>query len=168
MCDGGNPILRDVTELRRRARVFAMDAHGDISAFKNVPPAKELRDKQIEHTPAPRPSRRKNVVTETGDAEKRRSKIDAASSEEQLKYRRFLSEPMGNKGASALPGITPVAECKLHELGCGTAVKVWGKFLTLQKNPELFQIWLHDVSRASTRAVRACRRCLEEYCDMYM
>ncbi|MRC57061.1 hypothetical protein GH877_30945, partial [Bacillus thuringiensis] len=52
--------------------------------------------------------------------------------------------------------------------GCGKAAKVWGKFLMLQKNPELFQIWLHDVSGANKGAVRSCRRCLEEYCDMYM
>ena len=147
---------------------IAMDARGDLSSGRTSP-AGRLTSKHNASTPIARSrQRRKNIVTETGDAVKRRSKIDIATSVEQLKYRRFLCEPMGDKVVSALPGVTAVAESRLRERGYATAAKVWGKFLTLQKNPELFHAWMHDVSGANKRAVRSCCRCLEEYCDMYM
>jgi len=146
-----------------------MDACGDISGVKCALPNTST-DKQVSSTATGGPPlTNKNVVMETGNTVKQRSLLDDATDvNDQLKYRQFLCEPMGDKEASALPGVTSVAGCRLRERGCATAAKVWGKFLTMQKNQELFEIWLHDVSGASKRDVQACRRCLDEYCDIYM
>ena len=146
-----------------------MDACGDILGVKNASQNTSTY-KQLSSTATDGLwLTNKNVVTETGNAAKQRSLLDeAADVNDQLKYRRFLSEPMGDKEVSALPGVTSVAGCRLRERGYATAAKVWGKFLTLQKNQELFQIWLHDVSGASKQAAQACRRCLDVYCDIYM
>ena len=152
-----------------------MDARGDISAAIDIP-VKTLIVKQVlaepigDNVPCPN-SRNKQNEAESDDMKQRskpKKKVDATSSEEQLKYRQFLCEPMRDKDVAELPGITPMAACRLREIGCGTAVTIWGKFLTLQKSRKLFQIWLHDVSGAGMNAVRACCLCLEDYCEMYL
>ena len=148
-----------------------MDERGDISAARDVP-VKTLTVKQVfsewADTPDASPKLGSKPNETEADDRKPRSKVDATSSEEQLKYRRFLCEPMRDKDVAELPGITPMAACRLREIGCGTAVSVWGKYLTLQKSRELFQIWLHDVSGAGMDAVHECCRCLEDYCEMYL
>ena len=55
---------------------------------------------------------------------------------------RFVSEPVGGKPVSAIPGIGDIHANRLAEHGLTTASAVVGKFLILKKDKKAFRDWL--------------------------
>ena len=83
------------------------------------------------------------------------------------KHKKFLCEPMGDKKVDKLPGISAVSACRLGCMGCNYAYAVWGKFLSLGKDPRLFQNWLQQVTCATLPHAEACCDCLMEYTNRF-
>ena len=102
------------------------------------------------------PKTKKRTRTEADEMQCKRRKC-------HWKHDGFVSEPMGDKDVTKLPGISKANGCKLRHLGCHSAYIVWAKFLVLGKDPVLFQCWLHDMTDASLPDTQACCDCLMEY-----
>nr|XP_056709801.1 barrier-to-autointegration factor-like [Euleptes europaea] len=84
------------------------------------------------------------------------------------KHRDFVGEPMGEKPVSSLAGIGDVLGKKLEAKGFHKASDVFGQFLVLKKDEDLFRAWLKDTCGASAKQSRDCSGCLREWCDAFM
>ena len=84
------------------------------------------------------------------------------------KHRRFVSEPIYDKGVRAVPGIGKVYGKKLTEDGYGTARSLLDQFLHLQRNKGLFKQWLNGVCGARELFQDYCYSGLNEWCDQYL
>ncbi|XP_052770070.1 barrier-to-autointegration factor-like [Mya arenaria] len=83
-------------------------------------------------------------------------------------HRDFVKEPMGNKSATALPGIGIVAGRNLSAAGYAKASNVFGKFLVLNRDETQFKKWLMSTAGANTGQQNQCYQCLVEYNSKWM
>ena len=84
------------------------------------------------------------------------------------KYRNFISEPMGGKNVTELPGIGSAYGAILCANGFDTADTVLGQFLVLKRNEEMFKAWLHSVCGANSRYQEYCYNGLNSWCNSYI
>lgn len=80
----------------------------------------------------------------------------------------FVDEPMGNKSCTDLPGISVVLGKRLSDAGFDKAYCVFGQFLLLKKNKELFQEWLNMEVAANKWQSERCYKCLLEWCNQFL
>ncbi|XP_046561950.1 barrier-to-autointegration factor-like isoform X2 [Haliotis rubra] len=84
------------------------------------------------------------------------------------KHRNFVSEPMGLKPVTELPGIGPVLGGRLRGAGFDKAYVVLGQFLLLKKDEELFVDWLKEACHANSKQAGDCFTCLKTWCDSFL
>lgn len=92
----------------------------------------------------------------------------ATTSTTSKKHRQFVSEPMGDKPVTELPGVGPVLAAKLTEAGFDKAYVVLGQFLVLKKDLELFEMWFRDVTGGNRKHSFDCSRALADWCDEFL
>lgn len=84
------------------------------------------------------------------------------------KLRNFVSEPIGDKLVSELPGIGEALGQRLQRKGYATAYNVLGQYLLLNKQEELFIDWMKMTSGANSKQAADCYAALHEWCSSYM
>ena len=84
-----------------------------------------------------------------------------------LKHHKFCREPIGDKPASALPGIGPASSLRLKKHGIHKASTVMRHFIFLYKDKESFENWLDDKCRSNKRHGGACYNALKEWLDQF-
>ncbi|XP_054874672.1 barrier-to-autointegration factor-like [Amphiprion ocellaris] len=81
------------------------------------------------------------------------------------KQRNFVSELIGDKPVTALPGVRPDLGKKLQQKGYERADKLLGRFLVMRRDTEAFSDWLRRTSGAKPHLATSCINALQEYCD---
>jgi len=81
------------------------------------------------------------------------------------KHNNFVSEPLGNKPVTALPGIGPKLGQSLERKGYEQASQVVGQYMAMGKQEAKFSGWLQTKTPANTRQARECTKGVAEYCD---
>ncbi|VDN85119.1 unnamed protein product [Brugia pahangi] len=85
-----------------------------------------------------------------------------------VKHREFVSEPMGEKEVTAVAGIGPTYGEKLSKAGFDKAYVLFGQFLLLKKEKELFVDWLKEVAGVSSNHALSAYNCLNEWSEQYI
>ncbi|VDD87667.1 unnamed protein product [Enterobius vermicularis] len=85
-----------------------------------------------------------------------------------VKHREFISEPMGEKEVTAIAGIGPTYGEKLTQAGFDKAYVVFGQFLLLKKEKDLFVDWLKEVAGVSSHHATSAYNCLKEWSDQFI
>ena len=80
----------------------------------------------------------------------------------------FVSEPIGNKPATDLPGIGAKLGKNLSDKGFDKANHVLGHFLLLKRNHYLFEEWLREISNANDKQANDCYNCLDEWVEQFL
>ena len=84
------------------------------------------------------------------------------------KHRDFVSEPIGEKDVSELPGIGEVLGGRLSEAGFDRAYIVLGKFLMLRQDRCQFLDWIEETAGANAKQGEDCYESLREWCDNHI
>lgn len=84
------------------------------------------------------------------------------------KHSNFVMEPMGEKPVTDLAGIGETLGKRLESKGFDKAYVVFGQFLVLKKNEELFTEWLKDTCGANSNQARQTFQCLQEWADQFL
>ncbi|KAI0237595.1 Barrier-to-autointegration factor [Lamellibrachia satsuma] len=84
------------------------------------------------------------------------------------KYELFITEPMGFKDVTELPGIRGVLGERLSRAGYDKAYVVLGKFLMLKKNKRLFMMWAQHICGANQKQAFDCYSCLNDWCKTFL
>ena len=84
------------------------------------------------------------------------------------KHRNFVSEPMGEKPVTDLPGIGRVLGRRLSEEGFTHAYVVLGQFLLFKKSEAMFKDWLQDICGANAKQQSDCFCCLADWCESFL
>ncbi|XP_046561947.1 barrier-to-autointegration factor-like [Haliotis rubra] len=79
------------------------------------------------------------------------------------KQQNFVSEPMGDKPVTALPGIGPVLGERLNEAGFDKAKDVLGQYLVMKEDKESFKGWVKDTCDANSKQAEDCANCLKDW-----
>lgn len=79
------------------------------------------------------------------------------------KHATFVSEPMGNKPATALPGIGPVLGARLLDQNAGRADNVFGTYLVQNKDEGSFVAGMKANIGANTGQATACYHGVNEW-----
>ncbi|VDK47099.1 unnamed protein product [Anisakis simplex] len=94
-----------------------------------------------------------------------------------LKHREFISEPMGEKEVTAVAGIGPAYGEKLTKAGFDKAYVLFGQFLLLKKDKELFIDWLRsnpypfifqEVASVSSHHATSAYNCFKEWSEQFI
>lgn len=75
---------------------------------------------------------------------------------------------MGDKDVNELPGIGPVLGKRLREQGFDKAYIVFGQFLLLKKNEELFLTWIKERVGANAKQGGDCYKALFEWANAFL
>ena len=92
----------------------------------------------------------------------------ARMSSTSQKHRDFVAEPMGEKPVTDLPGIGPVLGERLSAKGFDKAYVVFGQFLVLKKNEELFLDWIKETCSANAKQGGDCYTGLNEWANSFL
>lgn len=84
------------------------------------------------------------------------------------KAQNFCSEPMGEKPVTAIAGIGDVLGKRLEKEGFDLAYVLFGQFLLLKCDEELFSSWFKDICGANSKQAKDCYTCLAEWKDQFM
>ncbi|XP_078462338.1 barrier-to-autointegration factor-like [Lampetra fluviatilis] len=84
------------------------------------------------------------------------------------KHRAFVSEPMGDKPVTDLPGIGPTLGSRLQKEGLDKAYKLLGQYLQVGKKEEIFKKKLKDTFGADEEQASACYACLKEWSNNHL
>ncbi|KAK5979966.1 hypothetical protein GCK32_000067 [Trichostrongylus colubriformis] len=85
-----------------------------------------------------------------------------------VKHREFIGEPMAEKEVTAVAGIGPAYGAKLAEVGFDKAYILFGQFLLLKKDEDLFTEWLKDTAGVSARHAKSAYDCLNAWAEQYI
>ena len=84
------------------------------------------------------------------------------------KHRDFTAEPMAEKPVTDLPGIGPALGDRLCSAGFDKAYIVYGQFLVLKKNEELFLAWIKQTCGANAKQGGDCYNALLEWSNSFL
>ncbi len=84
------------------------------------------------------------------------------------KHRNFVAEPMSDKPVTELAGIGEVLGKRLEAKGFDKAYVVFGQFLILKKNRDLFVDWLKDMASANNKQATDCYQCLADWSEEFL
>ncbi|KAA3671187.1 barrier-to-autointegration factor [Paragonimus westermani] len=84
------------------------------------------------------------------------------------KLRNFVTEPIGDKLVTELPGIGLKLGERLQDKGFDKANVVLGQFLLLKCDEELFKDWLRDSCGANAKQSDDCYVALKEWCASFI
>ncbi|KAG0423036.1 hypothetical protein HPB47_001184 [Ixodes persulcatus] len=84
------------------------------------------------------------------------------------KRRNFVSEPMGNKHVTTLPGIGEALGEKLEGKGYDKASKLLGEFLVQKKDKTLFTETLQKNCGANRKQASDCYNALKDWSDSFL
>ncbi|KAG0424459.1 hypothetical protein HPB47_028323 [Ixodes persulcatus] len=93
--------------------------------------------------------------------------VDTMSTTSQ-KRRNFVSEPMGNKHVSTLPGIGEALGERLERRGYDKASKLLGEFLVHNKDKTLFTETLQKNCGANRKQASDCYDALKDWSDAFL
>ncbi|MFH4973432.1 hypothetical protein AB6A40_000141 [Gnathostoma spinigerum] len=85
-----------------------------------------------------------------------------------LKHREFISEPMGDKDITAVAGIGPTYGTKLSKLGYDKAYVLFGQYLLLKKDKELFIDFLKEKAGMTEHYANSAYECLKEWGEQFI
>ncbi|KAI1725256.1 barrier to autointegration factor domain-containing protein [Ditylenchus destructor] len=85
-----------------------------------------------------------------------------------VKHREFIGEPMGDKEVTAVAGIGEIYGKKLTDKGFDKAYVLFGQFLLLKKDKDLFLDWLKEEVGVSAQHGNSCFTCLDEWASHHM
>ena len=81
----------------------------------------------------------------------------------QERYRNMLGEPMNDKSVDELPGIDFKAAEPLINLGNDYAYVLFGKYLVMQRNKDVFRNWLISKTKMKRQYAKLCVSCLGDW-----
>ncbi|XP_067680477.1 barrier-to-autointegration factor-like [Haliotis asinina] len=96
------------------------------------------------------------------------NQVKASGGMATQKHRDFVSEPMGQKPVTDLPGIGRSLGDELREAGFPKARNVLGKFLEMNQDRNRFKRWLQSKCRANESQAQACYMALKTWCDSHI
>ncbi|KHJ99521.1 barrier to autointegration factor [Oesophagostomum dentatum] len=85
-----------------------------------------------------------------------------------VKHREFIGEPMAEKEVTAIAGIGPTYGAKLAEIGFDKAYILFGQFLLLKKDEDLFTEWLKDTAGVSAHHAKSAYNCLNAWAEQFI
>uniref|UniRef100_A0A5S6QS29 Barrier-to-autointegration factor 1 n=1 Tax=Trichuris muris TaxID=70415 RepID=A0A5S6QS29_TRIMR len=85
-----------------------------------------------------------------------------------VKHRDFVIESMTGKDISTVAGIGEAYAKTLREEGFDQASVLFGQFLLLRKDEELFVAWLKEFAGMNSRHAHVCARCFAEWALQHM
>jgi hypothetical protein len=85
-----------------------------------------------------------------------------------LKYKYFVSEQMGDKEISVIPGICENSIFRLENLGFDYAYMLLGQFFVLYKNEEAFHEWLVSKTGMSKQSSKLSAKSMTSWCEAFM
>ncbi|CAG0896105.1 unnamed protein product [Cyprideis torosa] len=83
------------------------------------------------------------------------------------KHKNFTAEIMGEKLVTEIAGIGDVLGKRLADKGYDKAYLLFGQFLLLRKDKEVFADWLKENIKANPKQANDCANCLYDWCQMY-
>jgi hypothetical protein len=86
----------------------------------------------------------------------------------QERFRNMLGEPMNDKSVDELPGIDFKAAEILINLGYDYAYVLFGKYLVMQRNKDVFINWLISKTKMKRQYAELCVTCLEDWAVEYI
>lgn len=84
------------------------------------------------------------------------------------KHRDFVSEPIGEKDVSSIPGIGAVLAKRLGEKGFPKAYNLLGQVLLLNKDKAVFMEWLTECCQANSKQSQECATALCEWAGAHI
>ena len=84
------------------------------------------------------------------------------------KYKNFISEPIGDKNCSEIPGIGVTLSYRLDINGYKKAYMLLGQFLLLHKREDWFRNWLEDFYGANSFQSKNTYDALNYWCINYI
>ncbi|TGZ65963.1 hypothetical protein CRM22_005605 [Opisthorchis felineus] len=84
------------------------------------------------------------------------------------KHRNFVTEPIGEKLVTELPGIGERLGERLEAKGFEKASVVLGQFLLLRRDEELFKDWLKEACGANAKQADDCFTALRDWCGSFI
>lgn len=91
----------------------------------------------------------------------------SSKSSTTLKHRIFTGEPMGDKKITEIPGIGPVAEKKFAKHNYNFAYQIFGEYLILKKDVEVFSKFLSDIGGMNAPNIKNCVESIETWSDSF-
>jgi hypothetical protein len=86
----------------------------------------------------------------------------------QERYRNMIGEPLNNKSVDELPGIDFIAAELLIDLGYYYAYVLFGKYLVMQRNKDVFRNWLISKTKMKRQYADLCVTCLTDWTVEYI
>uniref|UniRef100_A0A1I7UQR3 Barrier-to-autointegration factor 1 n=1 Tax=Caenorhabditis tropicalis TaxID=1561998 RepID=A0A1I7UQR3_9PELO len=85
-----------------------------------------------------------------------------------VKHREFVGEPMGDKEVTCIAGIGPTYGTKLTDAGFDKAYVLFGQYLLLKKDEDLFIEWLKETAGVTANHGKSAFNCLNEWAEQFI